>query len=438
MYAIVDLETTGGIPESEAIIEMAIILHDGNRITETYTTLVNPGKEIPSFISRLTGITDDMVASAPRFAEIADEVAALLENRVFVAHNVMFDYSFLTHQLEKSGFKVEHKLFCTCHSGRKLLPGHPSYSLGKLCRSLGIDLKGAHRAEADARATVSLLELMLEKTNGTLSDFYQERYKRTNHSSIPEDQLNNLPSKAGVLYFKDEKGDIIFITASKNIRKKAWAIVSRFKNNRFASLARASFSLDHVVTGGNIMASIVESQDILLHTPRLNRKSRFSEKRFSVYCLLNDDGYLELRIGLFDFSKQPVATYQSSAEARRELKKVMTETGLFPVDTDTTQTQLTEDRDSHNQRVEAAIELLKSKKKNFIITEKGRLEGEITVIIVSDATYRGFASIPANEQLVSIDQIEDRIHHADDSPAVITSISRIIGKGEYLKIIHFS
>lgn len=438
MYAIVDLETTGGIPESEAIIEMAIILHDGNRITETYTTLVNPGKEIPPFISRLTGITNDMVASAPRFSDIADEVAGLLENRVFVAHNVMFDYSFLTHQLEKSGFKVEHKLFCTCHSGRKLLPGHPSYSLGKLCRSLGIVLRGAHRAEADARATVSLLELMLEKTNGILADFYQEKYKRTNHSSIPEEQLNNLPSKAGVLYFKDEKGDIIFITASKNIRKKAWAIVSRFKNNRFAALAKASFSLDYVVTGGNIMAAIMECQEILAHAPRLNRKSRFSEKRFSVYCLMNDDGYLELRTGLFDISRQPVATYQSSAEARRELKKALAETGLFFPDSDTAQTQLTEDRESHNQRVESAIELLKSKKKNFIITEKGQFEGEITAIIVSDATYRGYASISAHEPLVSIEQIEDLIHPADDSPAVINSISRLIGKGEYLKIIQFS
>jgi DNA polymerase-3 subunit epsilon len=417
---------------------MAIILHDGNRITETYTTLVNPGKEIPPFISRLTGITNDMVATAPNFSDIADEVMSLLENRVFVAHNVMFDYSFLTHQLEKSGYKSEHKLFCTCHSGRKLLPGHPSYSLGKLCRSLGIDLKGAHRAEADARATVSLLEMMLERTNGILADFYQEKYKRSNHSSIPEEQLNNLPSKAGVLYFRDEKGGIIFITASKNIRKKAWAIVSRFKNNRFAALARASFSLDHIVTGGNIMAAILESQEILIHAPRLNRKSGFREKRFSVYCLMNDNGYLELATGLFDLSKQPVVTYQSSAEANRELKKVMKETGLQIIAEDSPQMQLTEDAQSHNERIEAAIDLLQSRKKNFIITEKGNQEGELTAIIVRDATYTGFARISSGEHLLTFEQIQERVQYADDSPAVINSISRLIGKGEYLKIIHFS
>lgn len=131
MFAIVDLETTGGIPENDQIIEVAIYHHDGEKITGSWSSLINPETVIPPFIARLTGISDVMVQKAPLFSAVAPQIAEMLTDRIFVAHNVMFDYSFLTHHLEQHGFPpIEHRLFCTCHSGRKLLPGYPSYSLG--------------------------------------------------------------------------------------------------------------------------------------------------------------------------------------------------------------------------------------------------------------------------------------------------------------------
>jgi DNA polymerase III subunit epsilon len=436
MYAIVDLETTGGIPDHESIIEMAVLLHDGARITGSYTTLINPGKEIPPFISRLTGITDEMVASAPMFRDIADEVATLLENRVFVAHNVMFDYSFLTYQLELSGYKLEHKLFCTCHSGRKLLPGHPSYSLGKLCRSLGIPLNGAHRAEADARATASLLELMLQKTGGNLEGFLQDRFKRVNQSKIPDEQLNLLPPRPGVLYFRNDENDVIFLTAAKSLRKKAWALISRFKNNRFAALAKASSALDFQVTGGEIMAAIIECQELSLLSPRLNRKSLLREKRYSVYSTLNDQGYLELRTGPYDLNAHPIVTFHSSAEANRALKSAMKETGLQLFSKDHLQTQLLESCDTYNEIAGQTIKILEAKRKNFIITEKGLNPNETTAFVVVDARYRGYVLLDADETMVSPEQLLERLKPEEDAPGVMNSISRLVGKGTYLKLVH--
>ena len=107
MYAIVDIETTGGHASANGITEIAIILHDGNKITRKYETLINPQRNIPIYISALTGISNEMVARAPLFSEVAAEIFSLLQGRIFVAHNVNFDFSFLKYHLSACGFSVK-------------------------------------------------------------------------------------------------------------------------------------------------------------------------------------------------------------------------------------------------------------------------------------------------------------------------------------------
>ena len=161
MYAIVDIETTGGHANANGITEIAVILHDGVQEEGRYTTLVQPGYPIPRYVASLTGITDAMVASAPPFGDIADKVFNLLKGRIFVAHNVNFDYSFVKYHLEQAGFDLTEQKLCTVRLSRKVLPGLPSYSLGNLCRSLGIPVEGRHRAIGDAQATSVLFERIL-------------------------------------------------------------------------------------------------------------------------------------------------------------------------------------------------------------------------------------------------------------------------------------
>ncbi|HNJ28915.1 MAG TPA: exonuclease domain-containing protein, partial [Ferruginibacter sp.] len=161
MYAIVDIETTGGYASAHGITEIAVFIHDGARVVKRFETLINPQQDIPRYITALTGISNEMVEDAPLFDEIADKLFELLEGTVFVAHNVNFDYSFIRHHLKQSGYDLTSKKLCTVRLGRRVFPGLPSYSLGNLCRSLKIDIEHRHRAGGDAKATVKLFEFML-------------------------------------------------------------------------------------------------------------------------------------------------------------------------------------------------------------------------------------------------------------------------------------
>lgn len=162
MYAIVDIETTGGFVAGNHITEIAILIHDGEKVVSHFQTLVNPGRSIPSFITGLTGISNAMVASAPDFGEVAEAIYHQLQDRIFVAHNVSFDYQFVRQELERFGWHLDCDKVCTISLSRKLFPGQPSYSLGKLCMSLGIDLEDRHRAFGDAKATSILFGKLLE------------------------------------------------------------------------------------------------------------------------------------------------------------------------------------------------------------------------------------------------------------------------------------
>lgn len=161
-YAIVDIETTGGHAASSGITEVAILIHDGKSIIDRYETLINPQRPIPYFIQVLTGINNEMVSGHPPFYEVAKKIYSLLEGRVFVAHNVNFDYSFLKHHLELAGYKFASTKLCTVRMSRKIKPGLKSYSLGRLCDALNIPMGNRHRAMGDAEATAILFSKLLD------------------------------------------------------------------------------------------------------------------------------------------------------------------------------------------------------------------------------------------------------------------------------------
>lgn len=163
MYTIIDIETTGTGAKAGKITEIALFVHNGQEIVDSFTTLINPECHIPYFITKLTGIDDEMVKDAPRFYEVAKKIIELTAGNVFVAHNVGFDYKFIQEEFNRLGYEYKRKTMCTVKLGRKYLPGHASYSLGKICNDLNIIIDGRHRAAGDALATVKLFELILEK-----------------------------------------------------------------------------------------------------------------------------------------------------------------------------------------------------------------------------------------------------------------------------------
>ncbi|MCU0338769.1 MAG: 3'-5' exonuclease [Spirosomaceae bacterium] len=161
MFSIIDVETTGTANHGSRVTEIAILCHDGQRVVESFQSLVNPQCWIPGFITQLTGISNQMVRDAPTFEEIADEVRRLTRDTVFVAHNVAFDYGFVQREFGRLDEYFHRDRLCTVQLSRKIFPGYKSYSLGNICRSLQIEHTDHHRAMGDASATVRLFERLL-------------------------------------------------------------------------------------------------------------------------------------------------------------------------------------------------------------------------------------------------------------------------------------
>ena len=149
-YAIVDIETTGTYAAANSITEISIHVLDDDRVVDVFETLINPQQPIPRYIQSFTGITNEMVRNAPGFNDVAEKIYQCLKGKVFVAHNVNFDYSFIKSHLGSAGLEFNEKKLCTVRLSRKLFPGFPSYGLGNLCHSLGISLNNRHRAGGDA------------------------------------------------------------------------------------------------------------------------------------------------------------------------------------------------------------------------------------------------------------------------------------------------
>jgi DNA polymerase-3 subunit epsilon len=209
IYTIIDVETSG---RSNKITEISVFKYDGKQIIDEFTSLVNPEVLIPDYITSLTGIDNGTVANAPTFAEVANDVLSITEDTIFVAHNVNFDYNVIRNEFKALGIDFNRKKLCTVRLSRKLLPGHKSYSLGKLCTDLHINIVDRHRARGDAEATVVLFDILLnqEDAETVFADFLKKTSKEaTLPSHLPTAVFNNLPHTAGIYYFKNKKGQII-------------------------------------------------------------------------------------------------------------------------------------------------------------------------------------------------------------------------------------
>ncbi|XOD69543.1 MAG: PolC-type DNA polymerase III [Flavobacteriales bacterium AspAUS03] len=163
MYAIIDVETTGGKRDEEALIEIAIFRYDGHKVVDEFCSLVNPEKPILLYVQRLTRINAELLCFEPRFDSVAERITVITEGAILVGHNVAFDYYVLKLEFERLGIPFERDIIDTLDLSKKFFPGQASYSLGKLCRSIDIHLTNRHRALGDARATLELFRRLLQK-----------------------------------------------------------------------------------------------------------------------------------------------------------------------------------------------------------------------------------------------------------------------------------
>lgn len=283
-FAIIDIETTGGSPRTDKITEVGIVIHDGREIRETFQTLIHPERSIPAFITRITGISDEMVADAPKFYEVARQLVELTEDTVFVAHNARFDYGFFVEEFRRLGFTFARKTLCTVQMSRKAFPGLPSYSLKNLVRHFDIPLLKHHRALDDATAAAHIFERVLR------SDYYtrvQPVLSRKNlveqklPAHLSKDKIDAIPDACGLYYFYGQQGELLYIGKSIHIRSR---IYEHFADNseRAARLQAAVKDIDYMRCGNELAALLLENAEIKKKTPSFNKAQK--QKNFP-YCV---------------------------------------------------------------------------------------------------------------------------------------------------------
>ena len=274
MYAILDIETTGGKYNEEGITEIAIYKYDGHSVIDKFICLINPERAIQPFVENLTGINQNMLRNAPKFYEVAKRIIEITEDCIIVAHNSNFDYRILKTEFRRLEYKFERKTLCTVQLSKKLIPDLPSYSLGKLCKSLGIPISSRHRAEGDTIATVKLFKLLLEKDQEKLI------VKSTISGHENKDLapkllriLDDLPTTTGVYYIHETNGNILYIGKSNNIKKNV--------NNLFLKeTASATYlqnnvtSISYESTGSELIKNLKFYNEVISNRPRFN-KNRF-------------------------------------------------------------------------------------------------------------------------------------------------------------------
>ena len=264
----------GGSARTEKITEIAIYLHDGEKITGEFVTLINPERNIPYFITNLTGITNEMVEGAPRFFEIAKNIVELTEGRTFVAHNARFDYSFIRQEFKMLGFNYRRNILDTVALSRKLLPGHRSYSLGNICKDLNININGRHRAAGDALATVRLFDLLLEKNkedDSLRSNLIRNTKISKLHPKLDISKIEKIPDEPGIYYFYNENGDLIYIGKSCDLQQRVSTHLSNNTTNRAMEMRDMIADISWEVTGSELIALLRESFEIKNNKPVFNR-----------------------------------------------------------------------------------------------------------------------------------------------------------------------
>jgi len=418
MYAIVDIETTGGHASANGITDIAIVVYDGDTIIKRFHSLVNPGVPIPYFIQTLTGISNEMVQQAPPFHAIASEVYELLSANIFVAHNVNFDYSFIKYHLSLAGYDLQCKKLCTIRLGRKIFPGMPSYSLGKLCHSLQIPATDRHRAAGDAEATAELFRMLLSNDQeGHVGSFLN---RRTSEQQLPPNlrraDIDSLPNTPGVYYFKDGKGSVIYVGKAVNLKKR---VRSHFTGNKFGrqrqEFLRNIFSVSYRACGTELMALILEAAEIKRLWPANNRAMKRYEPAFGLYSYEDQMGYVRLVIDKKRKNSAPLYSFNTISEGYSLLQKLIHQFELCPhlcfVSRKGMCSELVdgtvcrgacrgaEPSSDYNMRARGAITEMKAMLPSFLLIDNGRTQEEKGIIRMNAGRLDGMGYVSGDMDL---------------------------------------
>tara|TARA_R110002072_G_scaffold1380_11_gene11695 strand:- start:3664 stop:5013 length:1350 start_codon:yes stop_codon:yes gene_type:complete len=421
LYSVVDIETTGNGYKGQKITEISVLVFDGKKIINEFTSLVNPEQNIPAFITNLTGITDAMVRSAPKFYEIAKKVEEITKDTVFVAHNVNFDYNIIRDEFKSLGFDFKRKKLCTVRLSRKIIPGLSSYSLGNICTAEGIEIVARHRAKGDAEATVELFRRLIERDdNFTINSFLNPKSRQATLPPLLDKKVvDNLPEKHGVYYFQNLQKEIIYVGKANNIKQR---VISHFydKKKKEITMCFETANITYEETGSELLALLKESDEIKHFYPKFNRAQRRASEAVGLFSYEDQKGIIHLAFNRLKLVPNPIMKFYSMAECRNLLEKVCEEFELCPKYCHL-QTNVNacfhyqikqckgicsgkETAENYNKRVKKAINSLGLQTENIVIKENGRHANENGFALILNGIYQGFGYLDKDIELENPDE----------------------------------
>ncbi len=442
MYAILDIESSGGKFNEEGITEIAIYKFDGHEVVDQFISLVNPERPIDQYVIKLTGINNNMLRTAPKFYEVAKRIVEITEGCIIVAHNAQFDYRILSTEFGRLGFDFKRQTLCTVELSQKLMPEQPSHSLGKLVRSLGIPIADRHRANGDALATVELFKLLLTKDLDKEIISENIRNLEMEFNAKLHNLVRDLPTKTGVYYLYNEENKIIYIGKSKNIKKRI--------NQHFTGSDKKSMSLQKEVervtfeiTGMEMIALLLENEEIKRHKPKYNKALKKNIFTHALYPITNDQGYVNLKLTKADGRKKHIMTFSNRESGKSFLRRISEINGLCEKFTGVYTGKGScfkheiqecagacigkEDKDAYNARVRTIIEKYTFRNKNMLLIGYGREKAERSVILIEDSEFKGFGYFKLNHQISKLSIIKSIItpmQHNKDAQHIIQSEMR--------------
>ena len=407
LYSIVDIETTGNGYRGQRITEISIFVFDGKKIVNEFTSLVNPEQNIPAFITNLTGITDAMVRTAPKFYEIAKTIEEITHDTVFVAHNVNFDYNIIKQEFKDLGFDFKRQKLCTVRLSRKIIPGLKSYSLGNICSVEGIRISERHRARGDAEATVALFQRLINKDHQfTINAFLNRRSRQATLPPLIEKKVvDDLPEMPGVYYFKNLQKEIIYVGKANNIKQR---VISHFydKKKKEISMCLETANITYEVMGSELLALLKESADIKRLYPKFNRAQRRASEAVGLFSYEDQKGIIHLAYNRLKLVPNAIMKFYNISECRNLLEKICETYNLCPkychLQTNVNTCfhyqikkcngicsgkEIVKD---YNKRVKEAIKSLGLQTENLVIKERGRTAEEIGFALIINGIYKGY------------------------------------------------
>lgn len=458
MFAIIDIETCGGSFDYKRgrITEICILIHDGLQVVEHFTTLVNPECNISPYFTKLTGITNEMVKDAPKFYEIAKKIMELTEGRIFVAHNVAFDYGFIKDEFASLGAKYQRETLCTVRLSRKLIPNRISYSLGHLCASLGIEIFGRHRAEGDAVATAKLFDLLLNLKSE------HPQYKNKGLDALMTRKVDNiksyilkkLPEECGVYYFLDADKNIIYIGKSKNAYQRAIAHFNTDSKKNKKMLFEL-MDVDFVEYGSELVALLVETDEIKKLKPKYNLARKKTEFTDAIVYFEDEHGIINFELKKTEECGDEnlvLLKFTSYSSAREKLETLIDEFGLCLSYCGLTSKSTTcfnhqikkchgicnnaESVFNYNLRASKILKAFLFPNPNFIILDKGRNSSEKSVIVVENNKVIGYRYMDTIDSVTNVEFIKSGLNRIDYYPDQSDMVRGWLNKNK-VKVVNY-